>query len=170
MLYTATYPSKLGDLILLSDEDNLLGLWFKDQKFFGAKYRLEDAEHLESRPIRLALDWLAAYFAGKNPDASVVPLRPEVTAFRTQVLHELQQVPYGETTTYKALSDQLQKTSEIKINKSRAIGNAVGHNPISLIIPCHRVVGSDGSLTGYAGGIERKKALLAMEQSNLHTA
>ena len=165
ILHKATYQSPLGKMILLSSDQHLLGLWFNDQKFFGANYQLEQADEKIVRPLKLTLQWLTEYFSGQQPDPFAIPIKPEVTLFREQVFQELQKVPYGQTTTYKELSDQLQKQESKKINKARAIGGAVGHNPITLIIPCHRVIGQDGSLIGYAGGIERKQALLQMEQA-----
>ena len=161
-LYQNFFESKLGTLTLLSDEKNLLGLWFNGQKYFGAGYDLNVAEVFATRPIKQALKWLTNYFAGQTPDPFAVPIKPNVSTFSQKVLKELQKVPYGEVITYKELSNRVQK-GQNKVNKARAIGNAVGHNPISLIIPCHRVIGSDGSLTGYAGGLDRKKALLKME-------
>ena len=165
-LYQNFFESKLGTLTLLSDEKNLLGLWFNGQKYFGASYDLNNAEVVVTRPIRQAQKWLTAYFVGQNPDPFAVPIKPNVSAFGQKVLKELQRVPYGEVITYKELSNRVQR-GQNKVNKARAIGNAVGHNPISLIIPCHRVIGSDGSLTGYAGGLQRKRALLKMENPQI---
>ena len=162
-LYQAFFKSKLGTLTLLSDDSHLLGLWFNGQKHFGAGYNLSLVKVFPSNPIKLAQKWLTAYFAGQNPDPCTVPVKPAVSAFEEKVLKELQKVPYGELVTYKELSARIQKGQKNTVNKARAVGNAVGHNPISLIIPCHRVIGSDGSLTGYAGGLDRKRALLKME-------
>lgn len=161
-LYQNFFESKLGTLTLLSDEKNLLGLWFNGQKYFGAGYDLSVAEISVTRPIGQAQKWLTNYFAGQTPDPFAVPIKPNVSTFSQKVLKELQKVPYGEVTTYKELSNRVQK-GQNKINLARAVGNAVKHNPISLIIPCHRVIGSDGSLTGYAGGLDRKRTLLKME-------
>ena len=163
MQYINTYDSPLGQITLLSDDNFLLGLWFSNQAYFGAHYDLNLATKKVSRPIELANQWLDAYFAGHRPNPASVPLKPEVTPFRDSVLSVLKTISYGYTMTYLEISDALQADTAIKANKARAVGSAVGHNPISLIIPCHRVVGSDGSLTGYAGGIERKRQLLAME-------
>ena len=165
-LYQNFFESELGTLTLLSDEKNLLGLWFNGQKYFGAGYDLNNAEVVVTRPISQALKWLTNYFAGQTPDPFAVPIKPNVSTFSQKVLKELQKVPYGEVTTYKDLSNRVQK-GQNKINLARAVGNAVKHNPISLIIPCHRVIGSDGSLTGYAGGLDRKKALLKMENPQI---
>ena len=165
-LYQNFFESKLGTLTLLSDEKNLLGLWFNGQKYFGAGYDLNTVEVSVTRPIGQALKWLTDYFAGQTPDPFAVPIKPNVSTFSQKVLKELQKVPYGEVTSYKELSNRVQK-GQNKINLARAVGNAVKHNPISLIIPCHRVIGSDGSLTGYAGGLERKKALLKTENPQI---
>lgn len=167
MFYTDTYESPLGQMTLLSDDNYLLGLWFSGQAYFGADYDLDLAKQVDSKPIEIAKEWLDDYFGGKKPDTKKVPLKPEVTEFRSKVLKIIESIDYGKTETYKEISDKLQNGSNIVTNKARAIGNAVGHNPILLIIPCHRVLGSDGSLTGYAGGIEKKKKLLAMEMENL---
>ena len=165
-LYKEFFESELGTLTLLSNENNLLGLWFNGQKYFGAGYDLSIAEVFATRPIKQALKWLTNYFAGQTPDPRTIPVKPNVSAFGQKVLKELQKVPYGELVTYKELSNRVQK-GQNKINLARAVGNAVKHNPISLIIPCHRVIGSDGSLTGYAGGLERKRALLKMENPQI---
>lgn len=157
------YQSPLGTITLLSDGQHLLGLWFEGQTYYGAKYDLKQIPTGQPAPIRKARQWLDDYFVGDDPDPKQVPVQPATTSFRQKVYKVLQEVPYGTTTTYKELSDQLQQGVANKKNLARAVGNAVGHNPILLIIPCHRVLGSDGSLTGYAAGLDRKKALLSME-------
>lgn len=154
------YSSPLGPVTLLSDDDVLLGVWFADQQYFGAGYDLASVPVRDTALLRAAVAWLRAYFAGRHPDPRTVPLRPAVTAFRQQVLAILETVPYGATITYREIAAQLPGAST---SAARAVGGAVGHNPISIIIPCHRVVGSDGALTGYAGGIDRKIALLTLE-------
>lgn len=109
--------------------------------------------------------WLEQYFLGNNPDVLDVPLNPEVTSFRKMVLKTVGNVPYGQTITYKQIANTLQQNdSSIQSNKARAVGNALGHNPIMIIIPCHRVIGSNGSLMGYAGGLDRKRLLLNLEE------
>lgn len=165
--YKAFFQSNLGRLTLLSDDNNLLGLWFKGQKYYGADYDLNSAVNAINQPPELALKWLTAYFSGQKPSTISLAIKPLVSPFRQQVFQELQKVPYGEVITYKELSDRLQGDNNIKANKAQAIGNALGHNPISLIIPCHRVIASNGSLMGYAGGIKRKRALLKMENPNI---
>lgn len=165
MLYKDTFNSPLGQIVLLSNDKYLLGLWFSDQKHFGANYDLDQAKEQHVRPINLAKTWLKKYFAGNNPNIDTVPLNPKVTVFRQKVLAVLTTVPLGSVITYKEIAAQLPEKSS-----ARAVGGAVGHNPISIIIPCHRVVGTNGSLTGYAGGIKRKISLLTLEgfdQDNL---
>ncbi|BDR61025.1 methylated-DNA--[protein]-cysteine S-methyltransferase [Lactobacillus xylocopicola] len=164
MLHQRSYQSNLGKITLLSNDYYLLGLWFAEQKYYGAHYNLEQADNVVSQPLSLAVNWLNDYFAGRNPDPAAIPIKLDVTPFRQKVLGELQKVPYGQTVTYKELSHCLQAGQTNKVNQAQAIGGAVGHNPLTLIIPCHRVIGSDGSLTGYAGGIERKRALLRLER------
>lgn len=167
MLINNSYQSPLGKIILLSNDKYLLGLWFSDQKYFGAKYNLAASHVGDSHPISEAKKWLTDYFAGRKPSISNIPLSPEVTDFRQSVLKVLIKVPYGSTITYKQIADKIPAEHSTGHTAARAVGGAVGHNPISLIIPCHRVVGSDGSLTGYAGGIDRKIQLLKLEGINL---
>lgn len=164
------YQSPLGQITLLSDQNNLLGMWFANQDYYRAGYDLEKASLKLSQPIEKARQWLDDYFAGNNPSPAQVPMAPKTTEFRQRVYQVLCQVPYGQTTTYKELSDRLQENKPVKKNLARAVGNALGHNPILLLIPCHRVLGSNGSLTGYAAGLGRKKALLALEKGNNNDA
>ena len=157
MEYRTVYPSPLGPLTLASDGCALTGLWLAGQKYFGG-----DALQWEARedvPIFTeARLWLDAYFAGEQPDPEELPLAPTGTAFRQAVWQQLLRIPYGETVTYGDLAARL------SCGSPRAVGGAVGRNPISIIIPCHRVLGADGSLTGYAGGTECKRWLLAHEE------
>lgn len=159
-----SYNSPLGKMTALADENHLLGLWFNDQKYFGGSYEINTVKTGMNDILKRTFNWLDEYFAGKNPDPAVIPIKEKTTPFRSQVYQTLSTIPYGETTTYKELSDLLQNGSSTKKNLARAIGNAVGHNQILLLVPCHRVLGSDNSLTGYAGGLERKKALLELER------
>lgn len=163
MLYKAIYISPLGPLTLASDGDALIGLWIEGQKrFVGAA-----AERWVERPdmplFAAAKDWLDRYFAGENPTASGLPMAPVGGDFRQTIWTILTEIPYGEVVSYGAIA----KKAAQRLGKSRmsaqAVGGAVGHNPISILIPCHRVVGSSGSLTGYAGGMEKKIWLLSHE-------
>lgn len=157
MLYQKNYQSPLGSLKLLSDETALLGVWFTDQKYFGAGYDLRTARLADTAILHATQQWLTAYFAGQRPAIDTLTLAPEVTAYRQKVLEILCEIPYGQTWTYQDIAEKLGHSSP------RAVGGAVGHNPISIIIPCHRVIGRDGQLTGYAGGMDRKVALLKLE-------
>ncbi|GMA08098.1 6-O-methylguanine DNA methyltransferase [Tetragenococcus halophilus subsp. flandriensis] len=163
MLYKSKYSSPLGNILILADESSVLGLWFEEQKYYGASYSLEEAVYQENRVIKNAKEWLNDYFDGRKPTKEHLSLAPQVTDFRQKVLSILQTVPYGQTITYQQILDKLKENFGENIGSARAVGGAVGHNPISIIIPCHRVIGSDGSLTGYAGGIERKIKLLTLE-------
>lgn len=164
MLQT-TYSSPLGQLILLADSNALLGLWYSDQAHVGAKYRLATIKHGTSPILQRASQWLDAYFNGRKPAIDQLPLHPQTTPFRQQVYQVLTTIPYGGTMTYQQIADQLTRRNGRKTGSARAVGGAVGHNPIGIIIPCHRVVGANGSLTGYAGGLARKRYLLALEKA-----
>ena len=163
MQYTDKYRSPLGEITLASDGDHLTGLWFDGQKYFAATL---SAEHQESElPIfEQAKEWLDSYFMGKIPSFTP-PIHLEDTPFRLAVWDLLSKIPYGEVVTYKELAGEIARQKGIPSMSTQAIGGAVGHNPISIIIPCHRVVGSDGSLTGYAGGIDKKRSLLTIERA-----
>ncbi len=144
----------LGAVLLASDGEALCGLWFEGQKYFAAG--LGAARTEKDLPVFAETErWLAAYFSGKDP-GEPPPLRPCGTPFQRAVWEALRAIPYGETLSYGALARRLGSSA-------RAVGGAVGRNPISILIPCHRVLGADGSLTGYAGGLERKTALLKRE-------
>lgn len=159
MTYVNHYASPLGELLLASDGEAITGLWFLGAKYFARG--LDPAAQERDLPVfQSAKAWLDAYFAGRKP-GTLPPLRPAGTAFQRQVWALLLQIPYGATTTYGALARQLGE-GRGRVS-AQAVGGAVGHNPISLLIPCHRVVGAGGSLTGYAGGVDKKLALLRLE-------
>lgn len=161
MRVTHHYKSPLGGVTMLSDGEALLGLWFDGQKYFPADLPAREGE--KNLPVWEQADrWLALYFAGKKPDF-LPPLRMETTPFRRRVWQELLKIPYGQTTTYGELARRIASERGVDRFSAQAVGGAVGHNAISLMIPCHRVVGSGGELTGYAGGIEKKRALLTLE-------
>lgn len=169
MLYYSEYDSHiLGSLTLATDGSALVGCWFEGQKFFGFPYRdAEKAPDPDQPILKQAATWLDRYFAGEKPSPSALPLKPEGTIFQRKVWDLLLQILYGETTSYGQLAFML-AVQEGSINMApQAVGSAVGHNPISIIIPCHRVIGADGSLTGYAGGLERKQWLLDFEGAYL---
>ena len=159
MTYVNHYASPMGELLLASDGEAITGLWFLGAKYFARG--LDPAAQERDLPVfQSAKAWLDAYFAGREPGA-LPPLRPAGTAFQRQVWDLLLQIPYGATTTYGALARRLAE-GRGRVS-AQAVGGAVGHNPISLLIPCHRVVGAGGSLTGYAGGVNKKLALLRLE-------
>ena len=164
MTLTATYASPLGPLLLSSEGDALTGLWLPGQKHFAAG--LDPAAAEGSTPaLRAAAEWLDAYFAGRRPEPSALRLAPRGSGFQRLIWSLLTAIPYGETTTYGALAAQAEKCLGRRTS-ARAVGAAVGRNPISILIPCHRVLGASGSLTGYAGGLDKKEWLLRHEGSH----
>ena len=165
MIYTCTYPSPLGNILLAADEVGLTGLWFERQKYFANTLPKETISQ-ETPVLIQAKKWLDVYFSGKKP-AFTPPLHPAGSAFQQSVWQILLQIPYGQTTTYGEIARQLAAVKRTPGMSAQAAGGAVGHNAISIIIPCHRVVGSNGSLTGYAGGIEKKAALLKLEHTDM---
>ena len=163
MIYTCKYKSPLGEILLAADEIGLTGLWFEGQKYF-ANTLPDERISQETEILSEAKKWLDIYFSGREPDF-LPPLHPLGTPFRRAVWELLLQIPYGQITTYGALAKQLAEINGGKRVSAQAVGGAVGHNPVSIIVPCHRVVGSDGSLTGYAGGIDKKIRLLTLENA-----
>ena len=163
--YTHHYESPLGGITLASDGESLTGLWFDGQKHFAATL---PPDHIEKNlPVfREAMRWLDIYFSGRDP-AFTPALSMRATAFRKAVWEVLLTIPYGRTMTYGEIADSVAERTHARSVSARAVGGAVGHNAVSLIIPCHRVIGSDGSMTGYAGGTDRKMRLLQMEGAAL---
>ena len=161
MYYFTEYDSPVGLLTLASDGTAICGLWLEGQKYHGGTIPDEMERDDEATGFDALRTWLDGYFAGENPPVSDVPLAPIGGEFRQAVWKKLIAIPYGELTTYGAIANELK--SEGRKASAIAVGGAVGHNPISIIIPCHRVVGANGSLTGYAGGLERKTWLLEHE-------
>lgn len=165
MICTSEYHSPLGGILLAADEIGMRGLWFDGQKYFARDLPDERAER-ETAIIAEAKRWLDIYFSGKEPDFTP-PLHPVGSPFRQAVWKILLEIPYGKTITYGDISNRLAKQRGLDRMSAQAVGGAVGHNEISIIIPCHRVVGTNGSLTGYAGGIGRKVKLLENERADL---
>ena len=161
-MYKIYYKSPIGRILIMTDETALLGLWLEGQKYYGAGYDLEQAQQEETEVSQRVVAWLDAYFKGENPPTDEILLAPQVTEFRSKVLAVLQKIPYGQTATYSDVLRELQAEYG-KIGSARAVGGAIGHNPISILIPCHRIVGRDGELTGYAGGLDKKAFLLKLE-------
>ncbi|MFP7663956.1 MAG: methylated-DNA--[protein]-cysteine S-methyltransferase [Corynebacterium pyruviciproducens] len=188
MIYTMQYESPLGPIVVSCDDDAITGLWFEGQKYFGSTLPAESLPKESPSPgpatstlspeatstpspatpqflhplLAEATRWLDIYFSGRRPDCTP-PLRLPSTPFRALVSEIMLAIPYGTTTTYAAIAAEVARRQGRSSSSAQAVGGAVGHNPISLIIPCHRVVGSNGSLTGYAGGLRRKVALLTLE-------
>lgn len=165
MTFLQHYNSSLGGILLAADEIGLTGLWFDGQKYFA---RDLPAEHVEQNTPVLseAKRWLDIYFTGREPDFTP-PLHPTGSVFRQAVWEILLQIPYGQTTTYGEIARQLAAKLGLPRMSAQAVGGAVGHNEVSIIIPCHRVVGTSGSLTGYAGGIDKKVKLLELEHTDM---
>ena len=152
------YNSPLGMLTVAAEGDAVTALVVDGQKYAERHLAGEGREH-ETPVLSAAISWLDDYFAGKNPDVSGLELSPAGTVFQKSVWQELLQIPYGKTDNYGAIAERLGSSA-------RAVGTAVGRNPISIMIPCHRVLGADGSLTGYAGGLEKKEKLLRLESGS----
>lgn len=162
MQYTNSYQSPLGGITMASDGDKLTGLWFDQQKYFGGTLPREHEE--KDLPVfEQTRQWLECYFRVTKPDF-IPPLLLQGTDFRIAVWDILKEIPYGQVITYGEIAHRIAEKRGLKTMSAQAVGNAVGHNPISIIVPCHRVVGSNGSLTGYAGGIDKKKKLLTLEK------
>lgn len=191
MIYTTQYDSPIGSIVMAGDGECLTGLWFVGQKYFGSTLPVDSSQQagcdrlsyrgrgqtfesyvpvtsknslvLSQLPIfKTTKQWLDIYFRGEIPDFTP-PLRLKGTPFRKMVWEILLSISYGQTMTYGEIASKIAEQRGLARMSAQAVGSAVGHNPISIIVPCHRVVGSDGSLTGYAGGVERKAALLALE-------
>ena len=160
-MFMTKYESPVGNLTLVSNGCQLTGLFVDGQRYFPDVSKMETKKDLAV--FDATIHWLDAYFEGKSSCGETIPLKPEGTAFRMAVWKLLMAIPYGETTTYGELARKLNETAGMK-TCARAVGNAVGHNPISIIIPCHRVIGVDGGLTGYAGGLDVKRKLLKLER------
>lgn len=165
MTYIQHYSSPLGGILLAADEIGLTGSWFDGEKYFADNLPAEHAER-QTPILAEAARWLDIYFTGKEPGFTP-PLHPIGSAFRQAVWEILLQIPYGQTATYGEIARQLAEKQGREKMSAQAVGGAVGHNEISVIIPCHRVVGTSGSLTGYAGGIDKKVKLLELERADI---
>lgn len=163
MYYGTHYKSFLGDIFVASDEENIIGLWIGEQKYIDKTMPKKIVEKGDVPVLQKAVKWLDDYFTGKKPDIALLPLAPAGGEFRQCVWKILMEIPYGELTTYGAIAKEAAKRMGKERMSAQAVGGAVGHNPVSIIIPCHRVVGMNGNLTGYAGGIEKKIKLLEHE-------
>ena len=162
MLYYKKVASPLGEITLRSDGEALTGLWFADDKHYGAK-DIAGAALADLDIFAQAEAWLAEYFAGREPKVSV-PLKLQGSEFQMQVWRLLQDIPYGRLVTYGDIAKKIAAQKGVVRMSAQAVGGAVGHNPLCIIVPCHRVVGANGSLTGYGGGMWRKVRLLELEK------
>ena len=165
MTYTQTYSSPLGELLLSADDMGLSGLWFAGQRYC-ARTLPPGAVSRETPVLTASKRWLDCYFSGARPDF-LPPLHLIGTDFQQAVWNLLLEIPYGQTVTYGALARTLARQLGKPAMSAQAVGATVGRNPVSIIVPCHRVVGADGNLTGYAGGVERKLQLLQLEGADL---
>ncbi len=161
MHYISHYQSPMGEILLAADEIGLTGLWFEGQKYF-ALYLDKEHKKKELPLFEQTKKWLDIYFSGKEPNFDV-PLHFIGTDFQNEVWKILYSIPYGQTMTYGEIAKRFAANHGLKRMSAQAVGGAVGRNEISIIVPCHRVVGTNGSLTGYAGGIDKKMALLKLE-------
>ena len=169
MLYSTHYLSPIGEYLITSDGENITGMWMVGQKYFAHNMK-EDIVDKSGLPIFTATkNWLDRYFAGEKPAILELPLAPKGSEFQQNVWNILRDIPYGEVTTYGKIAQEIATLKGKDRMSAQAVGGAVGHNPISIIIPCHRVIGSDGSLTGYAGGIDTKLKLLEHEGIDIST-
>ena len=166
-MYYCTYESKIGLLYLISDGESLCGCYLKNQKYFPN----DIGEYLLNEELDIFVkskDWLKKYFNGENPSIDEIPLNFIGTEFRKTVWEVLKEICYGELVTYRHIAEIIAKTKSLETMSAQAVGGAVGHNPLLIFIPCHRVIGADGSLTGYAAGLENKRFLLNLESDNNH--
>ena len=172
MTYKKIYHSPFGRILLIFDKNYLLGLYLENQKEFEDKLKDEDIKFIDGENLEISSGeykilrdiekWLEIYFSGKDPEF-IPAIKVYGSEFRKDVWDILLKIPYGKTWTYKEVGEELLKSKNYKRVSNQAVGGAIAHNQILLIIPCHRVIGSDGGLRGYAGGLEVKKKLLELE-------
>lgn len=159
--------SPVGRLLLAEKDGALAGVWMEGQKYFPESLYEKMEEKEDSKILNETKEWLKRYFRGERPQINELSLAPSGSEFRKEVWKILCEIPYGEVTTYGEISRKIARSRGVDRMSAQAVGGAVGHNPISIIIPCHRVVGADGSLTGYAGGVQRKIRLLRLEGADM---
>lgn len=166
MIYVANYKSPIGNLLIASKNNKLIGLWIEGQKYYFSNFK-DEVQQLDNNILLDTKKWLDKYFNKEKPSIDELELNPIGSEFRQEVWKILCTIPYGKVITYNDIAKQIAHNRGINKMSAQAIGGAVGHNPISIIIPCHRVVGSNGSLTGYAGGIDKKIYLLKHEEVDM---
>lgn len=167
-MYKTTYKSPIGNLLIASKDNKLVGLWVENQKYYLSNFKEEIVEAKNLEILVKTKKWLDIYFNGENPDINELEISLVGSEFRKSVWEILKNIPYGEVISYNDIAKELAKQKGITRMSAQAVGVAVGHNPISIIIPCHRVVGTNGSLTGYASGIKKKIYLLEHEKVNMN--
>lgn len=165
-MYISNYKSPIGNLLIASKDNKLIGLWIENQKYYLSNFKEEMKISNDIEILVKTEQWLDRYFNGEKPNINELEIELTGTEFRKSVWDILKNIPYGEVVTYNDIAKELAKQKGIKRMSAQAVGGAVGHNPISIIIPCHRVIGTNGSLIGYAGGIEKKEYLLKHEKVN----
>ena len=167
MIYTTYYNSPIGKILLATKDNKLIGLWIKGQKHYLSNLKEEICENNNNELLIKTKKWLDRYFNNKKPNINELELNPIGSQFRKAVWKILCKIPYGNVITYGTIANIIAKQKGITKMSAQAIGGAVGHNPISIIIPCHRVIGTNGNLTGYAGGIDKKIFLLRHENVDI---
>ena len=165
MIYTTYYNSPIGKLLLASKENKLIGLWIEGQKYYLSGIEEEFTKNDDEKILIETKKWLNRYFNGEKPCPNELDLAPIGSKFRKNVWDILCKIPYGKVITYNDIAKEIAKKRKINKMSAQAVGGAVGHNPISIIIPCHSVIGTNGSLTGYAGGLDKKEYLLKLENA-----
>ena len=167
MIYKTNYSSSIGEITLACNGNSLISCWLAGQKYFASTIQEKMIQNDNIDILEKAKTWLTRYFNGEMPEISELKLAPSGNEFRQEVWKILCEIPYGEVITYSEIAQKIAKQRGLKSMSAQAVGGAVGHNPISIIIPCHRVVGKNGNLTGYAGGIENKINLLKLEKVDM---
>lgn len=167
MIYTTYYDSTIGRILMASKHNKLIGVWIEGQRYFLGNIDEEIQEKDNEEILVKTQKWLNKYFSGEKPEISELDLEPRGSEFAKNVWKLLCKIPYGEVTTYREIAKKMAKIMNKEKMSAQAVGGAVGHNPISIIIPCHRVVGTNGNLTGYAGGLDKKIKLLELEKVNM---
>lgn len=168
MIYTSNYKSPIGNLLIASKDNKLIGLWIENQKYYLSNFQEEIELKNDIEVLVNTKKWLDRYFRGERPDLNEIDIHLIGSEFRKSVWEILKKIPYGKVITYNDIAKEIAKQRGIIRMSAQAVGGAVGHNPIGIIIPCHRVIGTNGSLTGYAGGIEKKIYLLEHEKVNIN--
>lgn len=168
MIHIKEYISPVGVITIADVDGAVAGVWLDGQKYFMGTLSDESIIRCDTPVLIAAAEWLERYFSGECPDIAELPLRPSGNEFRRTVWEVLCRIPYGRVTAYKEIASEAARIMGKERMSAQAVGGAVGHNPISVIIPCHRVIGSDGSLTGYAGGVDIKARLLEHEKADMN--